>query len=214
MGLQRPVVKGRRLLVYWRKREGEKAVRGFLVRPILRRRGQSKKRQACQPRLDSISATLLLSTSHQLLDRQLSPGYHRILQDTERRENSKPKKRPSTTHGIVGPVSERVALPHPPHVRPSPQSRIMSDTKPNGLGTRTSLRKTSINSTSDAPRTGKVPTVKRGTKRSADGATPVVDEEGVKQSLGVALDSDDEGDREGEFLGKRDQRRLLRVLTA
>jgi hypothetical protein len=92
----------------------------------------------------------------------------------------------------------------------------MSDTKPNGLGigTRTSLRKTSINSGSDVPRTGKAASAKRGTKRSADGATPVVDEEGVKQSLGVALDSDDEGDSDGEFLAKRDQRRLLRVLTA
>jgi hypothetical protein len=99
----------------------------------------------------------------------------------------------------------------------------MPDAKPtaNGtptVGTRTStLRKTSINNTaSDAPRTGKV-TVKRGTKRASDGATPVVDEEGIKQSLGFAMDSDDdERDDEGErgFLGKRDKRRLLRVLTA
>lgn len=93
----------------------------------------------------------------------------------------------------------------------------MTDAKPNGtlaVTTRTStLRKTSINS-AESERAPKPAQVKRGTKRAADGGTPVVDEEGVKQGLGAALDSDEEGDRDGQFLGKRDKRRLLRVLTA
>lgn len=98
------------------------------------------------------------------------------------------------------------------------------------VGTRTSLRKTSqvgngaVSALNDGVSNGRgksgtaaaAMAGKRGTKRGADGVPPVVDEDAIKQSLGYAMESDDdEGEEEGaRFLRQRDKRRLLRVLTA
>lgn len=155
----------------------------------------------------------------------VAPRRYRIRSKEEKHEKAHHRKRVIDSVDRTRRITQHSSTQYPLDVVAilSNTSITMADAKPisNGtpsVGTRTStLRKTSINSTaSDAPRTGKA-TVKRGTKRAADGATPVVDEEGIKQSLGFAMDSDDdERDDEGErvLLGKRDKRRLLRVLTA